>query len=75
MNLLITLIVYAIYDLVQIIIYIRLPTTDAYGTRDIFILSVSLLGPILEDNLQLIVNWVEISLQFCMLKRHKIFDK
>ncbi|KAL2339206.1 hypothetical protein Fmac_013652 [Flemingia macrophylla] len=41
----------AISGLVQIIAYIRLPTVDAYGTRDISILSASLLGHIPEDNL------------------------
>ncbi|BAT96990.1 hypothetical protein VIGAN_09032700 [Vigna angularis var. angularis] len=41
----------AMSGLVQIMAYIRLPTADAYGTRDISILSASLLGHILEDNL------------------------
>jgi hypothetical protein len=54
---------------------IKLPTADAYGTRDISILSASLLGDMLEDNLKLIGNGVEIDLQSCMLKRRKIFFK
>jgi hypothetical protein len=54
---------------------IKLPNADAYGTRDISILSASLLGDILEDNLKLIGSGVEIGLQSCMLKRRKIFFK
>jgi hypothetical protein len=34
-----------------------------------------LLGDILVDNLKLIGSGVEIGLQFCMLKRRKIFFK
>ncbi|KAK9086482.1 hypothetical protein Syun_028876 [Stephania yunnanensis] len=60
---------------VQIIANIKLPTADAYGFRDISILSSSLLGLILEDNLKLIESGVEIGLQSCMLKRRKIFFK
>jgi len=51
---------------------IKLPTIDAYRTQDISILSASLLGDILEDNLKLIGSGVEIGLQSCMLKRRKI---
>ena len=52
----------AMYDLVHIIANIKLPTADAYGTRDISFLSASLLGHILEDNLKLIGSGVEIDL-------------
>jgi hypothetical protein len=61
--------------LVHIMANIKLPTTDAYGTRDLSILSASLLGDILKDNLKLIGSGVEIGLQSCMLKRRKIFFK
>jgi len=61
--------------LVHIMANIKLPTADAYGTRDISILFASFLGDILEDNLKLIGSEVEISLQSCMLKRRKIFFK
>jgi hypothetical protein len=54
---------------------IKLSTADAYGTRDISILSVLLLGDILKDNLKLIRSGVEIGLESCMLKRCKIFFK
>jgi len=63
------------YGHVHIMAYIRLPTVDAYGTRDIFILSASLLGLILEDNLKFTGSGVEIGLQSCMLKRRKTFLK
>jgi hypothetical protein len=66
---------YAMSGLVHIMTNIKLHTADAYGTRDISILSASLLGDILEDNLKLIGNGVEIGLQSCMLKRLKIFFK
>nr|GFB29724.1 retrovirus-related Pol polyprotein from transposon TNT 1-94 [Tanacetum cinerariifolium] len=46
----------AMSGLVQIIANIKLPTADAYGTRDIFILFFSLLGLILEDNLTSVGN-------------------
>jgi hypothetical protein len=65
----------AMFGLVHIMANIKLPTADAYGTRDISILSTSLLGDILEDNLKLIGSGVEIGLQSCMLKRCKIFFK
>jgi len=65
----------AMSGLVNIMANIKLPTADAYGTRDIFILSASLLGDMLEDNLKLIGNGVEIGLQSCMLKRRKSFFK
>jgi len=65
----------AMSSLVHIMANIKLPTADAYGTRDISILSASLLGDMLEDNLKLIGNGVEIDLQSCMLKRRKIFFK
>ena len=61
--------------LVQIMANIKFPTADAYGTRDISILSASLLGLILEDNLKLTGRGVEIGLLSCMLKRHKILFK
>ncbi|PRQ31713.1 hypothetical protein RchiOBHm_Chr5g0038501 [Rosa chinensis] len=61
--------------LVHTIANIKLPTADAYGTQDISILSASLLGLILKDNLKLIGRGVEIDSQSCMLKRHKIFFK
>jgi hypothetical protein len=54
---------------------IKLPIADAYSTWDISILSASLLGDILEDNLKLIGSGVEIDLQSCMLKRRKTFLK
>nr|GEU93081.1 reverse transcriptase domain-containing protein [Tanacetum cinerariifolium] len=41
----------AMFGLVQIILNIKLSTADAYSTRDISILSSSLLGFILDDNL------------------------
>ncbi|KAF3453838.1 hypothetical protein FNV43_RR04279 [Rhamnella rubrinervis] len=63
----------AMSDLVHIITNIRLPTVDAYGTRDIFILSASLLGLILKDNLKLTGSGIEIGLQSCTLKHCKIF--
>jgi len=69
------LIACAMSSLVHIMANIKLPTADAYGTRDISILSASLLGDMLEDNLKLIGNGVEIDLQSCMLKRRKIFFK
>ena len=65
----------AMSGLVQTMANIKLPTADAYGTRDISILSASLLGLILEDNLKLTGRGVEIGLQSCMLKRRKIFLK
>ncbi|KAL9388103.1 hypothetical protein Peur_018867 [Populus x canadensis] len=65
----------AMSGLVHIMANIKLPTADAYGTRDISILSASLLGDILEDNLKLTGSGVEIGLQSCMLKRRKIFFK
>jgi hypothetical protein len=61
--------------LVHIMENIKLSTADAYGNRDISIISASLLGDILEDNLKLIGSGVEIVLQSCMLKRRKIFFK
>jgi len=67
--------VYAMSGLVHIMVNIKLPTADAYGTQDISILSTSLLGDILEDNLKLTRSGVEIGLQSCMLKRRKIFLK
>nr|GEX44625.1 zinc knuckle CX2CX4HX4C [Tanacetum cinerariifolium] len=45
-------------SLLQIIANIKFPTVDAYGTRDISILSSSLLGLILEDNLTSVGNRV-----------------
>ncbi|KAE8685516.1 F-box/kelch-repeat protein SKIP30-like isoform X2 [Hibiscus syriacus] len=66
---------WAMSGLVHIIENIKLPTADAYNTRDISILSSSLLGLILEDNLKLIGRWVEIGLQSCMLNCDKIFFK
>ena len=65
----------AMSGLVHIIANIKLPTTDAYDTRDISFLSASLLRHILEDNLKLTGSGVEIGLQSCMLKHHKIFFK
>ena len=65
----------AMFGLVQIMANIKLPTADAYGTRDISILSASLLGLILEDNLKLVGKRVEIGLLSCMLKRRKILFK
>ena len=65
----------AMSGLVHIMTNIKLPTADAYGTRDIAILSASLLGDILEDNLKVIGSEVEIGLQSCTLKRRKIFFK
>ena len=65
----------AMSGLVHIIANIKLPTTDAYGTRDIYFLSGSLVGHILEDNLKLRGSGVEINLHSYMLKRHKIFFK
>nr|GEW09149.1 reverse transcriptase domain-containing protein [Tanacetum cinerariifolium] len=41
----------AMFGLVQIIVNIKISTADAYSTRDISILSSSLLGFILDDNL------------------------
>ena len=61
--------------LVHILTNIKLPITDAYGTQDISILSTSLLGLILEDNLKLVGSGVEIGLQSCMLNRRKTFFK
>ena len=69
------LIACAMSGLVQIITNNKLPTNDAYSTRDISFLSVLLLGHILEDNLKLTRSGVEIGLQLCMLKRRKIFFK
>ncbi|RDX72048.1 hypothetical protein CR513_48528, partial [Mucuna pruriens] len=63
MNLLTTPTACAMSGLVQIMAYIRLPTADAYGTRDISILSSSLLGLILEDNLNLPVGAYKFPLQ------------
>uniref|UniRef100_A0A0D3AJG8 Uncharacterized protein n=1 Tax=Brassica oleracea var. oleracea TaxID=109376 RepID=A0A0D3AJG8_BRAOL len=60
---------------VQIIANIKLPTADAYGTRDISILPSSLLILIPEDNLKLIGSGVKIGLQSCMLNLRKIFFK
>ena len=65
----------AIFGLVQIMAYIRLPTTNAYNIRDIFILSASLVGHTPEDNLQFTGSGVETGLQSCMLKHYKIFLK
>jgi hypothetical protein len=65
----------AMSGLVHIMANIQLPTSDAYSTRDISILSATLLGHILKDNLKLIGSGVEIDLQSCMLKRCKIFFK
>jgi len=65
----------AMSGLIQIMVNIRLPTADAYGFWDISILSSSLLRYILENNLKLIGSGVEIDLQYCMLKRPKIFFK
>ena len=65
----------AMSGFVHIMANIKLPTADAYSTRDISILSASLLGDILEDNLKLIRSGVEIGLESCMLKRCKIFFK
>ena len=65
----------AMSSLVHIMANIKLPTADAYGTRDISILSASLLGLILEDNLKLTERGVEIGLLSCMLKRRKILFK
>ena len=65
----------AMSGLIQIMANIKLPTTDAYGTRDISILSASLLGLILEDNLKLTGIEVEIGLLSYMLKRRKILFK
>ena len=53
----------AMSGLVHIIKNIKLPTVDAYSTRDISFLSTSLLGHILENNLKLTGNGVEIGLQ------------
>jgi hypothetical protein len=61
--------------LVHIMENIKLSTADAYGNRDISIISASLLEDILEDNLKLIGSGVENGLQSCMLKRRKIFFK
>jgi len=44
---------YEIFNYVQIITYIRLPNVNAYTSQEIFTFSPSLLGHILEDNLQL----------------------
>jgi hypothetical protein len=52
----------AMSGLVHIMANIKLSTTDAYVTRDIPILSTSLLVDILEDNLKLIGSGVEIGL-------------
>jgi len=52
----------AMSSLVHIMANIKLSTIDAYGTRDIPILSTSLLVDILEDNLKLIESGVEIGL-------------
>jgi len=52
----------AMSGLVHIMTNIKLSTTDAYVTRDIPILSTSLLVDILEDNLKLIGSGVEIGL-------------
>ena len=64
----------AMSGLLQIITNIKLPTIDAYGTRDIYFLFTSLLGHILEDNLKLTRNEIKIGLQSCILK-HNIFFK
>lgn len=63
------------FGLVRIMKNIKLPIADPCGTWDIFILSASLLGDILEDNLKLTWSVLEITLQSYMLKRHKIFFK
>jgi len=65
----------AMSGLVHIMENIKLSTADAYGNRDISIISASLLEDILEDNLKLIGSGVENGLQSCMLKRRKIFFK
>ena len=65
----------AMFGLVHIIVNIKLPIIDAYGTRDVSIFSASLLGLILEDNLKLTGRGVKIGLLFCMLKRRKILFK
>ena len=65
----------AMSGLVHIIVNIKFPITDAYDTQDIFFLSASLLGHILEDNLKLTGSEVEIGLQYCILKCYKIFLK
>ena len=62
-------------SLLHIIANIKLSTADAYGTRDISFLFVSLLEHILEDNLKLTGSGVEIDLQSCILERYKIFFK
>jgi len=45
---------YAMSNIIQIMTYIKLLTNNAYDTQDIFIFHISLLGLILEDNLQLL---------------------
>ena len=65
----------AMFGLVHIIVNIKLPTVDAYGTRDISFFSALLVEHIFEDNLKLIGSGVEISLQSYMLKRCKSFFK
>jgi len=75
MNLLIVLTTYSIFGLAQIMTYIRFSIVDAYGTQDSFVLFTSLLGLVLEDNLQLIGSGVEVCLQFCMSKCPKSFSK
>ena len=65
----------AMSGLVYIMANIKLPIADAYGSRDISILSASLLGDMLEDNLKLIGSGVEIGLQSYILRRRKIFFK
>jgi len=72
MNLLTTLTTWEMSGLVHIIAFIRLSTTDAISTRDFSILYASLLNFIHEE--QLIESGVEIGLQSCMLKRHKIIS-
>ena len=65
----------AISNFVHIIVNIKLPIADTEGIRDISFLSTLLLEYLLEDNLKLTGSEVEISIQSCMLKRHKIFFK
>ena len=74
-NQLTTLTACVMSGLVHIMAYIRLSTADVYDTRDIFILSTSLLGFIPEDNLNSYEVGVEIGIQFCMLKHHKTLLK
>ena len=65
----------AMFGLIHIMTNIKLATVDAYGTRDISILSVSLLSDIFENNLKLTGSGVEIGLQSRILKLSKIFIK